>query len=186
MTQQAKITSLDVLESFRASLIVFGTRAHNALDSALDDVRRTRQWLQHDQRTHWEAQLRRRRRELDQAEQELLSAKLSTLRDSATLQKNAVLKARRAVAEAEEKLRAIRLWSRDFDHKVDPLLKRMEALRQCLDMDLPKGIAFLLQAQQTLDAYASMGTLPPQNASAPTSAPTSDAAPAAPADSPQP
>ena len=64
---QANITSLEALDSFRSSLIVFLTKARRSLDEAGEEVRRTRQWVQHDQRTHWEGEFRRRTKQLEQA-----------------------------------------------------------------------------------------------------------------------
>jgi hypothetical protein len=96
---------------------------------------------------------------LELAEQELFSAKLSGLRDNLVAQQNAVRKAKAAVTEAEEKLRAVKLWTRNFDHEADPLLKRLEGLRLLLDHDMPKAISYLLQAQRTLEDYAE--TAPP-------------------------
>ncbi|MDB6152906.1 MAG: hypothetical protein JWL90_1359 [Chthoniobacteraceae bacterium] len=154
MADQAKITSIDALEAFRASLIIFLTRAHGSVDSVGDEVRRTRVWLQNDQRIHWENQIRRWRRQLDQATQDLMSARLSGLRDSTSAQEMAVVKCKRGLAESEEKLRSVKIWNRDFDHYMSPLLKRMEGLRQFLDYDMPKALAYLVQAQHTLDAYA--------------------------------
>ena len=163
MAEQAKVTSIDALESFRSSLIVFAHTAHQHLDGVGDEVRRTRNWLQSDQRTHWQGELRRRARGLELAEQELFSAKLSALRDNLTGPQNAVRKAKTAVAEAEEKLGAVKAWTRNFDHAADPMLKRLEGLRQVLDHDLPKAIAYLLQAQKTLEGYteAAPAALPP-------------------------
>jgi hypothetical protein len=154
MAEQVKVTSIDALEAFRANLIVFLTAAHRSVDEVRDEVRRTRQWIQTDQRVHWEGQARKWRRALAQAEQELISAKLSALRDSTTMQENAVLKAKRALSEAEEKLRVVKIWNRDFDGRSDPLIKRLESLRQFLDFDMPKAISYLVQAQRTLEAYA--------------------------------
>ncbi len=154
MAEQAKVTSVDALESFRSSLILFVHTAHQHLDGVGDDVRRTRNWIQNEQRMHWQGELRRRSRTLDLAEQELFSAKLSGLRDNLVAQQNAVRKAKAAVTEAEEKLRAVKFWTRNFDHEADPLLKRLEGLRLLLDHDLPKAISYLLQAQKTLESYA--------------------------------
>jgi hypothetical protein len=153
MADQVKVTSIDALESFRASVIIFLTKAHNAVDDVTDEVRRKRMWLQNDQRLHWEGELRRRRRILDLAVQELMTARLSNLRDNISAQENAVRKAKHAVAEAEDKLRAIKRWTRDYDHYSEPLTKKLESLRQFLDYDMPKAIAYLLQAQKTLEAY---------------------------------
>jgi chromosome segregation ATPase len=168
----AHVTSLEALEAFRASLIVFLGHAHRSVDEVGDEVRRTRGCLQNDWRTHWEQEIRKRRRLLDQAEQELLSAKLSNLRDNISAQQNAVRKAREALDHAEKKLRAVKKWSRDFESDAGPLLKRIDSLRQVLDFDLPKGVAFLLQTQRILEGYT--GSAPRQPA------------PPRPADSPAP
>jgi hypothetical protein len=176
MSLQAKVTSVEVLDTFRASLIIFQGKARRALDDATDQLRRTRMWLQHEQRTRWENELKKRCRTLDQAVQELMSAKLSSLRDNITFQQNAVRKAKVAVAEAEEKLRHIKKWNQNFDGLADPMAKRLEGLRQFLDFHLPKGITFLVQAARTLDAYAE--THEPQSApSAAAPAPAPEAPP---------
>ena len=171
MAQQVRVTSIDALESLRSALIIFLTKARRSLDDVGDDVRRTRMWLQHDQRFHWEGQVRQREKKLGQAEQELLSAKLSGLRDNLVIQQNAVRKAKAALEEAEGKLRNVKRWNRDFDSAADPLVKRLESLRSYLDFELPDAIAFLVQAQRTLDAYmeapppaAAPVVLPPETA----------------------
>ena len=58
---------------------------------------------QHDQRTHWENETRRRARALQQAEQELLSARMTKALDNLSAQQAAVHKAKRALEEAQEK-----------------------------------------------------------------------------------
>ena len=153
MTNQVRVTSIDALEALRSALIIFLTKSRRSLDDARDDARRTRSWIQHDQRFHWEGQVRQRQKKLDQVEQELLSAKLSGLRDNLVFQQNAVRKAKAALVEAEEKLRVVKRWARDFDNAADPLLKRLEGLRQYLDFELPSAITYLVQAQRTLEAY---------------------------------
>ena len=161
MAEQAKVTSLDALERFRADLIVFITTAHRCVDEAGDEVRRTRQWLQGEGRMRWEGEARRRKRVLDQAEADLYSARLSGLKDRTLVQEEAVRKAKRAMAEAEDKLRAVKKWNRDFDNSADPLVKRLEGMRYYLDHDMPKALAFLVQAQKTLEAYAEPSAPPP-------------------------
>ena len=153
MSQQAKVTSVEALDTFRAALIIFQSKARRCLDDAGDELRRTRMWLQHEQRVRWENVVRKCQRDFEAAEQELFSAKLSNLRDNISFQQNAVRKARAALVHAEEKLRHTKGWSRNFEGVADPLAKRLEGLRQFLDFDLPKGTSFLVQAARTLDAY---------------------------------
>jgi len=169
-SNQAKVTSVDALDAIRSSLLIFQGKARRALDDASDELRRTRMWLQHEQRTRWEGELKKRSRTLDQAVQELMSAKLSSMRDNITFQQNAVRKAKAAVAEAEEKLRHIKKWNQNFDAMADPMAKRLEGLRQFLDYNLPKGITFLVQAARTLEAYAEVHE-PKSDAAATTEAP---------------
>ena len=150
---QVKVTSLDALESFRSRLILFLTKAGCSVSEVIDEVNRTRYWLQNDQRMHWEREFRRRTKILEQAEQELMTARLSNLRDTAGMQKMAVLKAKKALAEAEEKRRLVKQWNRNFGTLADPLTKKLESIRGFLDHDLPKGVTFLASAQKTLEDY---------------------------------
>ncbi len=176
MSNQAKVTSVDALDGLRAGLIIFMGKARRSLDDAGDELRRMRAWLQHDMRTRWEHEVRRCGRVLEAAEQELFSAKLSSLRDNIAQQQIAVRKAKHDLAHAEEKLRNVKMWTRNYEGLSDPLAKRLEGLRQFLDFDLPKGIAYVVQAQRTLDAYAE--TVVPVNP--PATAPASEAPPVAP------
>jgi hypothetical protein len=167
MAEQARVSSIEALEALRATLIVFLERAYRSLDEVADEIRRTRMWVQQDQRHFWELELRKRNRALDAAEQELLTARLSNLRDNIKHQHDMVRKCKAAVADGEQKLRNTKIWTRDFPHEVDPLARRLEGLRHYLDHDLPKAIAFLLQAQETLSNYAQTSAAP----SAPPAAP---------------
>jgi hypothetical protein len=159
MADQAKVTSLDALDSFRAAAIIFMTKARTAVDQGSDEVRRARQWLEHDRRPYWENEVKRRTRNMERAEQELLSARYSEFNDTQTMQRSAVRKAKEAVAEAEDKLRRIKGWSRNFDTSFDPLVRKLDVLRQYLENDIPKAITYIVQVQRTLEAYAEVSPL---------------------------
>jgi hypothetical protein len=150
---QAKITSTEAIEFFRARLVLFVTKASCAVNEVLSEINRTRYWLENDQRMHWDREHRKRAKILEQAEQELMSAKISGLRQTTSMQQAAVIKAKRALAEAEEKKRAVKKWNRDFDSAADPMAKKLETLRGYLEHDLPKAVALLDQIQKTLDSY---------------------------------
>jgi hypothetical protein len=156
MATHAKVTSIDALEAFRASLIVFLNKSHSAIDQAADDIRRTRSWIQLDRRSHWENEVRRRARNLAQAEQELLSARMAKALDNLTVQQMAVRRARQALEEAQDKMRKIKLWIRDFDGAVEPLAKGLNSLRGFLDHDMPQGIAYLSEIQKIMESYTEM------------------------------
>lgn len=157
MAEQAKVTSLDALQSFRSHTILFLTKARRALDQAGDEVRRARNWVQTDQRSHWEGQIRRRQRALEQAEAELMSARMSEFVDSPTLQQSNVRKAKAAVQEAEQKLERVKAWNRNFDTAFDPHVRKLEVLREFIDHDMPKALAYLDQVQKILESYTQIG-----------------------------
>lgn len=158
MPDQAHVTSVHAIESFRGDLINFVTKAKPVLEEACDEVLRTREWLEQDRRVFWENQVRRRSRALEDAQQALFSAQLSKLRNVTTAEQMAVAKARRALAEAEEKVRAIKKWTRDFDELVQPLLKKLEQLRSMLARDMPQAAIHLAEVVKSLDAYAQIAS----------------------------
>jgi len=156
----AQVTRIDALGEFRSSLIVFRATAQRTIDEAAGAVSRARQWVRHDQRMHWEHEIRRRLKKLDEAQQELMRARLSSLQDRTDAQQNAVTKARNALREAEDKLRAVKKWDREFDLVALPLVKQLDGLRSALEHDLPKALAFLANAQHALDVYSEKHVAP--------------------------
>ena len=62
MPERARVSSLEVIESFRARLIIYREKAGRVLDEVSDDVTRTRLWLQTDRPAHWQEIIRRRGR----------------------------------------------------------------------------------------------------------------------------
>ena len=156
MAERAHVTSIEAIEAFRASLIVYLSRTRPVLDDAWDEVIRLRQWLQNDRRLHWENQIRRGTKQLEEAQQALFSANLANLREPTAQERIAVVRAKRALEQAQEKLKQVKRWTREFDSRVEPMAKPFEHLRTLLANDLPKAATQLAQVVKTLDAYAAV------------------------------
>ena len=156
MPQTAKVTSIEAIDAFKASLIVYLEKAACVLDDVSDDVVRTRIWLQSDRQLHWKNQTRQRTRELAQAEQELLTARLSGLPGALKARQMTVNKARLALREAEERLARVKQWMQQFETQVESRAKVVAQLRHSLAHDMGKAAAFLEGAAATLAAYAGM------------------------------
>src|SRR5438093_7627050 len=105
MPEQAHVTSLEALEAFRTSLIIYLSKARPAVEEVSADVLRAKLWLQNDQRVHWEGQVHRRAKVLEQAQQALSSARMSSLPQASSSEQMLVQKAKRAFEEAEAKLK---------------------------------------------------------------------------------
>lgn len=156
MPEQAKVTSIEALESFRTSLIIYLEKALRVLDEISDEVMRTRGWLETDRRMHWEREVRQRSRKLDEKEQELFSARLSNLREATQAELTAVTLAKRALTEAESSLARVRQWNRQYDSRVQPLAREVDKLRDVLVSHMGKAVIYLSQATATLNAYAEL------------------------------
>jgi hypothetical protein len=157
MATQAKITSVEAIEMFRAALIVFTSHARPALEEVSSEMTHTRLWLENDQRRFWENERRVRNKKLEQAQQELFNARLSEFQDSTSLQLMVVHRAQHAVRDAEEKLARLKRWDRELDNRSAPLLKEVEQLHSFLTAEMPKAVAYLSQAVRALDAYTDAG-----------------------------
>ncbi|WP_395751735.1 hypothetical protein [Prosthecobacter sp.] len=163
MADQARISNLDSIEAFRAALIVFINKARVTLDSVQDSVKKTRGWLQSEQPAFWATQVRQRQNKLDQAQQELMTARLSEFVDNPTFQQMAVRKARAALEEAQEGAKRTKAWGRDFDRTIDPLARKVDSLRDYLDNDLAKAVAYLVEIQKILQSYNETPSAPPSS-----------------------
>jgi hypothetical protein len=158
MAERAQVTSFEAVESFRADLIVFLSRARAVLEEASDDVLRTRLWVQNDQRRLWEGERRVRGRKLEEARAELFNAQLSQFQDSTALQLMAVQRAERAAREAEAKMALLKKWDRELENRTDPLVKQVTQLHGFLTIDMGRAVAYLVQVVKALEAYADVAT----------------------------
>jgi hypothetical protein len=154
MADKAHVTSVEALESFRASLITFLAKARPTLEESRQEVLRTRLWLEGDRRVHWEAEVRRRHRQLEEARQELFSARLSNLQSETATQQLAVQRAKVSLGEAEEKLAHVKRWNREFENRTDPLTRQVDHAVGFVTTDMARAVAYLTEAIQTLESYA--------------------------------
>jgi hypothetical protein len=154
MAERAHVTSVEAIKDFRAYLIVYLSKARPALEEISSDLVRTRIWLQNDQRVYWEGQVRKKTKLLEMAQQSLYSSRISALHDAGTAEKMAVLKAKRALEEAEAKLKMVKYWTREFDNRTEPLAKQLDKLQTLFTQDMVQAAAHLAKTVNTLDAYA--------------------------------
>ena len=164
MSDQARISSIDALEAFRADLIQYIAKARVALEDMEGDIRRTQTWLDTDRTQHWTGQVKQWTKHLHQAEQELYSANLTSPHASNAFQKMAVLKARRKLEEAGEKLRVLKKWRQTFENRATPLLRQLDPMFHLVGQHLPQGVFSLGESIKALQDYAGQNpgpTAPP-------------------------
>ena len=167
---QAKVRSIASIEAFRSALLLFLSKAKPTLEEVTSEVTRTRQWVQHDQRNHWQKEMKSRGRELERAQGELFSARLSKIAQASAAQQLAVHRAHHAVREAEDKLRVLKKWDRELQNRTEPMVKQIEQLHGFLTSDMGRAVAFLGEVIKSLEAYAEV------RLSTPTAAPPAQSA----------
>ena len=156
MATRVNITSIEAIEIFRASLIVYLAKAEATLGEVSAEIDRTRNWLAGTQRAYWDTAAKRRARALEEAQAALFESRMSLIKKVSAAEQMAVTKAKRAVEEAEAKLRVIKRWDRDFDNQTGPPARQIEKLHNVLADDMEKAVAYLSQTMQTLEAYANL------------------------------
>lgn len=150
----AHVTNLEALTRFRSSLVLFAERASLILDEVSEEVKRTRIWLQTEQKLKLTQETKRRMRELEMLEQELFTARLSDLAQKKTGAQMEVNKKRRELRDLETTTRALASWLRNFDSAVEPEARKVEKLRHHLDSDTVRSLQFLAEAIRNLQAYS--------------------------------
>jgi predicted nucleic acid-binding Zn-ribbon protein len=160
MAEHAQVTSVEAIESFRASLIVFLSKVRPTLEEVSDEVLRLQFWLQNDQRRHWESELRRRGLQLEEAKREMFNTALSHLQEATALQHMAVQRAQRAIRDAEDKLDTVKKWERALEDRAAPMVKQVEELHGFLITDMGRAVSQLVQIVKALEAYAKVGRPP--------------------------
>jgi hypothetical protein len=155
-TESARVNSIDALDSFKASLIVYLDRAGALLDEISEEVVRTRIWLETDRQLYWKRLVQQRTKELGQAEQELMTARLSDVPDTVKARRMAVNKAKAALRDAEQGLARVKQWIRGYETQVESRQKLVTKLRDLLASDMAKAVVFLDGAATSLTDYAEM------------------------------
>ncbi len=153
MAQRAQVRSVDSLAAFRNRLIQYVEKATAVVDEVNSEVRGTQAWLEDRQKRYWEHQVKVRARALEEVQHEVFGARLSQFKTAGDAQQMALHRAKRALKEAEAKLRITRAWSRRYHSDVEPLGREVEKLRTVLVQDLKKGVAHLDCLVGHLDQY---------------------------------
>jgi DNA repair exonuclease SbcCD ATPase subunit len=155
MADKANVTDIEVLERFRTSLLLFVEKASAQLNEVTEEVKRTRNWLQGEQRLALERDMKRKQKDLEQIEAEYFSARLSDLTQKKTGIQMMIRRKKREMREIEDKIRAAQAWLRHFDSKVEVEARKVDKLQNMLDSDISRAAQFLNEAAKALHDYSS-------------------------------
>ena len=155
MAERANVTDVEVLERFRSSLMLFIERSNASINEVSEEVKRTRIWLQSEQKLNLDREMWRKKKDLEQLEAEYFSARLSKMAQKKTGIQMMINKKRREIREIEDKLRAVSAWLRHYDSKVEIEARKVDKLRSMLDSEMGRAVQFLNVAAKNLHDYSS-------------------------------
>src|SRR5437763_1905388 len=147
MADSARIDSIDVLRSFRAALWKFAETANAALGDSESDVNKTLVWLENEQQTHWQHQVRVRTEAVAAAKDKVRQKQL--FKDSTGRQQSAVDEmkllaiAQRRLQEAEQKLAATKSRARRLQREAQNYEGGGQRLETVISVGPPLAVAGL-------------------------------------------
>lgn len=154
MSDGARITSVEALRPFRASLMMFCREVAGVLSSADAEIARTIDWLQRDRVAYWRGEVLRRGEMLARAKSDLYRAEIQ--KKSLVDEKKAINRAKEAVREAEERLEASRRWAIRLEHDRALYAGAVQGLHMAVSVDLPKAAAVLELMSRSLEDYVAL------------------------------
>lgn len=157
MARTADVKSLDAIEQVRSAMCLFAEEVDQALTGIRAQVQDFVHWLKEEQLGVWKHQIRVREEKVLEAKADLsrcLSATIDPNRTPTCYQEKKILAAaKRSLAEAEEKLAAVKRWIPIVDQAVSDYFARAETMATAVVVDVPQAVAHLDRLLSALVEY---------------------------------
>ena len=155
MALPVNVRNIDVLRSVREAFILFSEDSKHAMDSMESEIRRCIDWLTHDQRIHWQNEVKRRIEKLSSAKAELhrkqISQKSGVKHD--TEQREAIREAKERLEEAQDKVENIHKWLPLVEQAVMEYNGQARPFADLLEFEVERSIELLDRMINALDEY---------------------------------
>ena len=157
MEKVARVGSLDVFRQLRAALIKFAETANTAMGDAESEMQRLQMWVENEQSSYWQSQLRKRQAALVKAKEALRQKQLfkdfTGARQSYVDEEKAVAVAMRQVQEAEQKQVNVKRWTRQLEKEINLYKGSVQRFSTSVYVDVPGAVAKLDRMAATLQGY---------------------------------
>jgi hypothetical protein len=162
MSSSARVTSIDAVRDFRAALCNFIEETGQSICNIDMEIQRFYDWLSNDQLNFWSRQVRACEEKLAEAKNAMHQRKLASFEDNPSViqEKKDVEKCKRRLEEAEDKVKAVKRWTRVVEQEIEEYKGKREQLSSAVQGDLPRGVSMLERIVGSLDAYVDMRSVP--------------------------
>jgi hypothetical protein len=160
MPEGARVDSLETLRAFKVALWKFQEAAQVALGDAESDATRTLMWVENEQDSYWQGQIRKAEQHVVRCKEAVRMKKL--FRDSAGREQSAVdeekaLKmAMQKLAAAQAKHALVKRWVRQLQKEIELYKGGVQRFTTTVFSDIPTAAAHLESLAAKLDAYLSV------------------------------
>lgn len=160
MSQGANVDDLEVFVRWKVALVKFRQAAETALLNGDAQVVRLQSWLEGEQLTYWQGQIRKRTEAVGRAKEAVRQKTLfkdSTGRTPSAFQEEKILQAAlKALEEAETRLGATKRAIPRLQKENEAYRGSVQGLGTTLASDLPKAIAMIERMSMTLEDYVTL------------------------------
>ena len=157
---EARVESIDAIKAFKRALLKFAEVANAAVSDAESDAVGTHRWLETEQRTFWQNNVRKAQELVSRCEEALRHKRVfkdATGRTpSAVDEEKALAKAKRMLEYATEKLENVRRYTPRLQKEVLLFKGQMQRLGTFVAADIPTAAAKLDKMVDTLEAYVEL------------------------------
>ena len=164
MRDSAHVGAISAISELRGRFVEAGEAISRTVDECVSQAARTLTWVQGPQTEHWKRQKRKREQKHASAKSDLERAKIAKPDAdprSFVDQNRAIKKTKAAIEEAEQKVRAIKRWSRELERQLTLFRGGIRPLSGAAEVDLPRAARWLKALEEHLGGYLAVApTLP--------------------------
>ena len=162
MSGQVQVEDFEVFRLFRGALLKFAQAAEQSLSGAESEIASIHSWIESEQATYWQGQLRKRTEAVAKARDAVRQKKLykdSTGRTpGAVEEEKALAKCVAALDQAQEKIEAVRRALPRLEKEADLYRGASSRLMGTVTVEVPRAVALLDRLADTLDQYVQIET----------------------------
>src|SRR5688572_29688938 len=159
MSDRASVDSIDALKHFRRALWKFAEAANSALGDAEGEMQKTLTWLETEQPSYWEHQIRKRHEHCEKCKEAVRMKKLykgpTGQPQNAMEEEKALRIAQRRLEEAHQKLAVTKSYARKLQKELQVYKGSVQRFATSITVDIPMAVAKLDHLVMSLEAYAS-------------------------------
>src|SRR4051812_25206609 len=161
MSNPAHVESIDALKMFRRAIIKFAEAAMVALGDAESEMQRRLNWLENEQDSHWQGQIRKRQEEVskcrDAVRQKKIFKDFAGRTPAADQEEKALRLAMARLEDAERKLAAVRKYAKKLPREIEVYKGSVQRFATTVQSDLPTAAGKLDAMIRKLEEYTAIG-----------------------------